>query len=528
MQEMEALVSELLCRMKELLHWLNQTEEALQREVYASSLRQSAAEAYGVEPERLLSSMEQAENLRSTLVHLEAVLHENLEHDCMNSGAGFGAGVYLQVTVEPMQAMGARVSRLCEACSKEFAALENAAKGIATAYAQESIMQRMDEGRALCRRVVCDAEGYADRLREIADVYMAADCELADIISGNPGMGGERLLAGPDEWQQAQDMDESAEESTATESPDYELSDMIAGNPGIGEERLLAGSDLEQTEEGSESAAESSNPAPLDDVQFRLAAPAALKRDEYALVKFMMYEGDDYARADREAQQLADAVKQNSSSLYPVARGERMRVCLQSEDVEIEEPSQELVWNGKYASCDFEVLVPEGFARKQARIKARVYQGFVVLTDLRLILNVTGEQPVSEPAETCHYRSAFLSYASQDRPKVIGCLRGMRLMRDDIDIFLDVISLRRGEYYEQRIMEEIERRDLFYLFWSRNAAASKWVEKELQYALANKSSDRIEPVPLEAPEVCPPPRELGDRHFNDWLLRYEQQLDTEA
>lgn len=89
-----------------------------------------------------------------------------------------------------------------------------------------------------------------------------------------------------------------------------------------------------------------------------------------------------------------------------------------------------------------------------------------------------------------------------------------------MDLFFDVESLRRGENWESRLYREISGRDLFYLFRSKNAAASDWVQKELQYALSQKTVDYIEPIPLEGPDICPPPESLMGKHFNDWTLRY--------
>ena len=62
------------------------------------------------------------------------------------------------------------------------------------------------------------------------------------------------------------------------------------------------------------------------------------------------------------------------------------------------------------------------------------------------------------------------------------------------------------------------------MFWSRNAAASRWVAKELEYAVSKKTLDFIEPIPLESPETCPPPRSLNVKHFNDWTLRYIKKM----
>ena len=122
--------------------------------------------------------------------------------------------------------------------------------------------------------------------------------------------------------------------------------------------------------------------------------------------------------------------------------------------------------------------------------------------------------------EKVRLRSAFISYASADRAKVVARIQGIQLACPDMDLFFDAESLRRGEHWETRLYQEIAQRDLFYLFWSQNAATSDWVQKELRYAMAQKTADYIEPIPLEGPESCPPPQCLMDKHFNDWTLRY--------
>ena len=99
-------------------------------------------------------------------------------------------------------------------------------------------------------------------------------------------------------------------------------------------------------------------------------------------------------------------------------------------------------------------------------------------------------------------------------------IQGIQLARPDMDLFIDVEKLRRGEQWKPRLYQEIADRDLFYLFWSSNAAASEWVQEELRFAMEKKTADYIEPIPLESPDVCPPPQCLNDKHFNDWTLRY--------
>ena len=286
----------------------------------------------------------------------------------------------------------------------------------------------------------------------------------------------------------------------------------------------LFGKNPRKPEGDFKTAAPPASPAPetvtADDVQFRSTAPTTILPGEYFPVKIMMYREDDFARADRESAAVADQVKSASSSIFQAKRDQQFRIVLQSPDTELDCESQVLRWNGKFAAADFEVYLPEDFGKRQLRLRGRVYSGDAVLTDLKLILQIGVPQYGSIPCEKVRLRSAFISYASADRAKVVARIQGIQLACPDMDLFFDVESLRRGEHWEGRLYREISDRDLFYLFWSQNAAKSQWVQKELEYALSHKTADYIEPIPLEAPDICPPPSSLMDKHFNDWTLRY--------
>lgn len=114
--------------------------------------------------------------------------------------------------------------------------------------------------------------------------------------------------------------------------------------------------------------------------------------------------------------------------------------------------------------------------------------------------------------------SAFVSYASQDRSRVAAIIQGMKKARPDMDIFFDIESLRSGQKWEEALKSEISNRDILFLCWSKFARDSKWVDMEWRYALESKGEDCIEPIPIDSPDVCPPPVELQQKHFNDRML----------
>jgi hypothetical protein len=113
-------------------------------------------------------------------------------------------------------------------------------------------------------------------------------------------------------------------------------------------------------------------------------------------------------------------------------------------------------------------------------------------------------------------RSAFASYASPDRPEVLRRVQG--LAAAGVEVFMDVLSLRAGQDWERQLVDNIRRRDVFYLFWSPAARASEWVNREWRYALQEKGLQYIHPVPLADPREAPPPPELASKHFNDLIL----------
>jgi hypothetical protein len=84
-----------------------------------------------------------------------------------------------------------------------------------------------------------------------------------------------------------------------------------------------------------------------------------------------------------------------------------------------------------------------------------------------------------------------------------------------LGIYVDAPILRSITYWEGDLHARIDAADVFYLFWSRSARASDWVEREWRWALRSKGLDFIDPVPLESSEIAPPPAELSAKPFND-------------
>ncbi len=260
------------------------------------------------------------------------------------------------------------------------------------------------------------------------------------------------------------------------------------------------------------------DPIRVDQVQFSAVAPQSAIKGEYTLVQLYMYE-QAFRSAVEEALQMGDGpMQEKKSGLFKVEDQTRVRVVLSSTDVQIPDDTLEEVWSGGYLCFDFAFEIPMDFAKRQILLKATVYFNGIPATRLLLPLKTQSlrEQKLEMIREDV--LSAFISYASQDRNRVAGLVQGMRKVRPEMKIFFDINSLRSGENWEAALYSQIEGSDTLFLCWSVNAKASAWVDREWRYALAQKGLEAIEPVPLDPPELCPPPPELSSKHFNDGLL----------
>lgn len=256
----------------------------------------------------------------------------------------------------------------------------------------------------------------------------------------------------------------------------------------------------------------------MDQVQFSAVAPKEAMKGEYSIIQIFMYEQAFRSVVEEALEMMETEAQEKKSGIHKVLENTRVKIVLSCKEMEIEDNELEQVWCGGYLQFDFAICPPEDLKKRQLLLTAQVYFDDVPAT--RLMLTVRPTASYDEQIEMARQDiiTAFVSYASQDRARVGALVQGMRKARPDMDIFFDVTTLRSGDDWESALYREIARRDILFLCWSRYARESEWVEREWRYALAQKGSDCIEPIPLEQPDICPPPRELSSKHFNDSLL----------
>lgn len=263
---------------------------------------------------------------------------------------------------------------------------------------------------------------------------------------------------------------------------------------------------------GSELHAEAAEP---QDVYLGASAPAALRPGDEFTARFVAYIEHEKATVEDILHRLSP----RSTSALDIKHcrwqpGTSVTVSLTGRWLEVEEAEQTFIWDAAYVVLDFDVMLASDAPWGATVLKFDVAIDGIRVAKLRIDLQVvdTRESHQSKTVVTGAARTAFASYSSQDRQRVLDRLASVRISAG-LDVFLDCLSLRPGERWKLKITEEIRSRDQFLLFWSKAAAGSKWVTWEWQTALNEKGIEDMQIHPLE--NNVAPPAELTDLHFSD-------------
>lgn len=269
---------------------------------------------------------------------------------------------------------------------------------------------------------------------------------------------------------------------------------------------------------------------PADVVSCTVFSPPRVAAGATFLVQVFAHLPEEAERAAGLAREaVKDAEKLGSKTLESeVGRGTKLRFDLSLPGLSVDEPGQDLIWRGRPEAVQFGVAVAPTHTPGNVIGTVRVSQGGVPFGHVKFQLTVAAPgaaAPAPQPQPTrdwVRYKKAFVSYASKDRDEVLK--RAQVLARLTGEVFVDFITLEPGERWERGLYKHIDESDVFFLFWSTNAKRSRWVMKEVDYALARKGADEaappeIIPMVIEGPPPVEPPRRLSHLHFDDMFLR---------
>ena len=248
-------------------------------------------------------------------------------------------------------------------------------------------------------------------------------------------------------------------------------------------------------------AAEPSSAVEAGPVHLRVEAPEVVRPGEAFLVRVLVTPAEE-----------PPIVQKAMPGRRPRRPGIEGTVRLAGSDLDVHEAEVAFVWEGEAVALNFEVHVPADASPRTTALHVEVKIGGVVMAQRGHTLTVA--RAAKEPGSAETFRTAYAAYAAEDRERVLDRIAALRSIAG-LDLFLDAPSVRTGENWQHVIRKEIEARDLFILFWSRNAGKSSWVEWEWRTALEVKGRDAIRPIALDPLREAPPPRELAGLHFED-------------
>jgi hypothetical protein len=266
-------------------------------------------------------------------------------------------------------------------------------------------------------------------------------------------------------------------------------------------------------------------------------SPSRLIPGASALVQAFTHVLAKASEVERMAKEFDDdATRRGTQTLETkIERGSKLTFQLHAPGLDVHDGPQTLTWHGHSAGVQFEVEVPINARIGTVIATLFVTQASAPLGHIKFKITVTqsGRPEKSMPQvgdHSCRYSTAFISYASQDRPEVLSRLQMLRPAH--IEYFNDLLNLEPGERWERRLYEMIDRCDLFLLFWSNAARQSEWVRREVDYALRRKDGDdysppELWPVIIEGPPIAEPWEELSHLHMNDSLLYIMASSDSE-
>lgn len=208
-----------------------------------------------------------------------------------------------------------------------------------------------------------------------------------------------------------------------------------------------------------------------------------------------------------------------ADSQFPIPRESEITLVPDVPQIMFNPPRRSFVWAADLRLHDesFLLRAPGELAGSLARGRLSIFLGHLLLADIPINFRVespASSQPLSEPKWTQSsarpFRKVFASYSHHDGQIVDAMEHHIKAL--GYDYLRDVVHLRSGQAWDDRLLGMIKEADVFQLFWSSNSARSSHVEREWRYALALSREAFVRPAFWEVPMPVPP-QPLQDLHF---------------
>ena len=183
---------------------------------------------------------------------------------------------------------------------------------------------------------------------------------------------------------------------------------------------------------------------------------------------------------------------------------------LNAEGLETPEPETALRWDGGIGVARLLATAPAGSELGVRSGSLGIYVLGFRVARVYFVIQV-GEataEPEMLPSREDWHRSAFACYAKEDEDRAHEQLSALERAVPELLVFTGALELPTRSEGLAPLLDHISERDVFYVFWSAQAAASKRVEHEWRYASRLRGSDFVETIRSTPSSDAPLPPEL--------------------
>ncbi len=282
-----------------------------------------------------------------------------------------------------------------------------------------------------------------------------------------------------------------------------------------------------------------SAPLPIDEVQFTVYCPKRIRPKHWYTILAFVHLADRRPDAPAEVPDPITQVRAQAEGLLgPTAKdfrnttihatqaipqGAEITLLPDVPGIEFNPERRVFRWMKDVHREEFDVRAPAGPDGTIARGRLSAYLGVILLAEVNLAIKLDSSHSLTVPIddhEVAHsrpYRNIFASYSHKDAGIVSQVESWVQTLGDRY--LRDVIDLRAGENWDDRLLRLIEEADIFQLFWSSNSMRSGFVRREWEHALSLARAGFIRPTywedPLPSlPDQSLPPESLRRLHFH--------------
>src|SRR5262249_9274993 len=125
----------------------------------------------------------------------------------------------------------------------------------------------------------------------------------------------------------------------------------------------------------------------------------------------------------------------------PVSKGALLTIKVDIDPLRVQDPVDTLVWAGQPANTSYIIEVLENAPLGTYPGKAIIVCEGLTIARLVFLISVSSiraQNCVDNSAETIYHKTAFASYATEDRAAVLSRIQGMKKVAPELDVFVDV------------------------------------------------------------------------------------------